>query len=68
PNAPVYASAVALTGGVVDTIFMAQGDGGRNTIKKVNAATGVVDAGFAPTYLGKPLTSPLRIATPGPRS
>ncbi|NBV46618.1 MAG: hypothetical protein EBR86_13520, partial [Planctomycetia bacterium] len=42
PNAPVYASAVALTGGVVDTIFMAQGDGGRNTIKKVNAATGVV--------------------------
>lgn len=68
PNAPVYAAAIAMTGGVVDTVFMAQGDGGRNTIKKVDAVTGVVDVSFAPTYLGKPLTSPLRIASRGPRA
>jgi hypothetical protein len=67
PNAPVYAAAAALTGGLVDTVFMAQGDGGVNTIKKVNATTGAVDATFAPTYGGKPLVSPLRIATRGPR-
>lgn len=64
PNAPVYAAASALGASpVVDTVFMSQGDGGKGTIKKVNATTGVVDATFVPTYLGKPLTGPLRIAT-----
>jgi len=64
PNSPVYAAASALgSSPVVDTVFMAQGDGGKGTIKKVNATTGVVDATFVPTYLGKPLTSPLRINT-----
>ena len=67
PNAPVYAAAAALSGGLVDTVFMAQGDGGVNGIKKVDATTGAVDATFAPTLGGKPLVSPLRIATRGPR-
>lgn len=63
-NSPVYAAASALGASrIVDTVFMAQGDGGRGTIKKVNATTGVVDPTFVPTYLGKPLTSPLRINT-----
>ena len=68
PNAPVYAGAAALNGAVVDTVFMAQGDGGRNGIKKLNASTGAVDPAFAPVYAGKPLLAPLRIATRGPRS
>lgn len=63
PNAPVYASALALTGGFADTIFMAQGAGGVGTILKVSAATGVVDPTFVPTLNGKTIVSPLRIAS-----
>lgn len=63
PNAPVYAAAAALASAFADTIFMAQGDGGIGTILKVNAATGVVDPTFTPTIGGKPIVSPLRIAT-----
>jgi len=63
PNAPVYAAAAALAGSFADTVFMAQGDGGVGTILKVNAATGVVDPTFAPTIGGRPIVSPLRIAT-----
>ncbi len=63
PNAPVYAAAAALTTALADTIFMAQGDGGVGTILKVNAATGAVDPTFAPTFNGRPIVSPLRIAT-----
>jgi len=46
---------------------MAQGDGGVNGIKKIDATTGTVDATFAPMFGGKPLVAPLRIATRGPR-
>lgn len=67
PNAPVYATAAALAGAFADTIFMAQGDGGVGTILKVNPVTGLVDPTFTPTYLGKPIISPLRIATRAPR-
>ena len=63
PNAPVYAAAAALSSAFADTIFMAQGDGGVGTILKVNAATGLVDPTFTPTIGGKPIISPLRIAT-----
>jgi|GEM_PF-2429931 len=64
-NTPVYAAASSLANpsGIVDTVFMAQGDGGVGTIKKVNSANGVVNPVFAPVYLGKPVVSPLRIAT-----
>jgi len=64
-NTPVYAAAssLAVVGGVVDTVFMAQGDGGVGTIKKVPAAGGNANQAFAPVYLGKPIVSPLRIAT-----
>ena len=64
-NAPVYAAASSLANasGLVDTVFMAQGDGGVGTIKKVNSTNGVVNPVFAPVYLGKPVVSPLRIAT-----
>ena len=48
---------------IVDTVFMSQGQGGKTSIKKVNASTGVVDPTFAVTYNGKPLVGPLRIAT-----
>jgi len=63
PNAPVYAAAAALASAFADTIFMAQGDGGVGTILKVSAATGLVDPTFTPTIGGKPIISPLRIAT-----
>lgn len=63
PNAPVYSAAAALAGAFADTIFMAQGDGGVGTILKVNAANGVVDPTFVPTLNGRPIVSPLRIAT-----
>lgn len=63
PNAPVYAAAAALTSALADTVFMAQGDGGVGTILKVNATTGAVDPTFKPTYNGRPIVSPLRIAT-----
>lgn len=63
PNAPVYAAAAALTTALADTVFMAQGDGGVGTILKVNAATGLVDPTFTPTFNGRPIVSPLRIAT-----
>jgi len=63
PNAPVYAAAAALTTALADTVFMAQGDGGVGTILKVNATTGVVDPTFTPTFNGRPIVSPLRIAT-----
>jgi uncharacterized repeat protein (TIGR01451 family) len=64
-NAPVYAAASSLANasGLVDTVFMAQGDGGVGTIKKVSSTNGVVNPVFAPVYLGKPVVSPLRIAT-----
>jgi uncharacterized repeat protein (TIGR01451 family) len=64
-NTPVYAAASSLANpsGLVDTVFMAQGDGGVGTIKKVNSANGLVNPVFAPVYLGKPVVSPLRIAT-----
>jgi len=64
-NAPVYAAASSLANpsGIVDTVFMAQGDGGVGTIKKVDSGSGVVNPVFAPVYLGKPVVSPLRIAT-----
>jgi uncharacterized repeat protein (TIGR01451 family) len=64
-NAPVYSAASSLADatGLVDTVFMAQGDGGVATIKKVNSTNGVVNPVFAPVYLGKPVASPLRIAT-----
>jgi hypothetical protein len=42
---------------------MSQGEGGKTSIKKVNASTGVVDPTFAVTFNGKPLVGPLRIAT-----
>ena len=62
-NTPVYAAGAALAESLVaDTVFMAQGDGGKGSIKKVNATTGVVDPAFVPLYNGKPLVSPLRIA------
>ena len=67
PNAPVFAAAAALRGGVVDTVFMAQGGGAMGRILKVDAATGALDPSFAPTYLGKPLTGPLRVATRSPQ-
>lgn len=63
PNAPVYSAAAALAGAFADTIFMAQGDGGAGTILKVNAANGVADPTFVPTLNGRPIVSPLRIAT-----
>lgn len=63
PNTPVYAAAAALASAFADTVFMAQGDGGLGTILKVNAATGVADPTFTPTVGGKPIVSPLRIAT-----
>ncbi|MFM8436708.1 MAG: hypothetical protein ACKOBP_15480, partial [Planctomycetia bacterium] len=63
PNTPVYAAAAALASTFADTIFMAQGDGGVGTILKVSAATGIVDPTFTPTSNGKPIVSPLRIAT-----
>jgi serralysin len=60
----VYAAASALgSSPIVDTVFMSQGEGGKTSIKKVNATTGVVDPTFAVTYNGKPLVGPLRIAT-----
>ena len=63
PNAPVYSAAAALASAFADTVFMAQGAGGIGTILKVNAATGAVDPTFKPTIGGKPIVSPLRIAT-----
>lgn len=63
PNSPVYAAAAALTGAVADTVFMAQGFGGVNTILKVAANSGAVDPTFVPTLNGKPIVAPLRIAT-----
>jgi hypothetical protein len=63
PNSPVYAAAAALTGTLADTVFMAQGFGGANTILKVDAKTGAVDSTFVPTHNGKPIVAPLRIAT-----
>jgi len=63
PNSPVYAAAAALTGSLADTVFMAQGFGGVNTILKVNAKTGLVDPTFVPTSGGRPIVAPLRIAT-----
>ena len=64
-NTPVYAAASSLANpsGIVDTVFMAQGDGGVGMIKKVDSGSGVVNPVFAPVYLGKPVVSPLRIAT-----
>jgi len=60
----VFAAASALgSSPIVDTVFMSQGDGGKSSIKKVNAFTGLVDPTFAVTYNGKPLVGPLRIAT-----
>jgi len=70
PNSPVYAAATSLlggSGGVVDTMFQSQGRGGVGGILKVNPATGVVDPTFAPTYNGKLIAGPLRIATRSPR-
>ena len=67
PNAPVYAAAAALAGGLVDTVFQSQGIGGVGGILKVNSATGAVDTNFAPQYGGKLLAGPLRIATRAPR-
>jgi hypothetical protein len=60
---PVNAAAAALASSFADTIFMAQGNGGVGTILKVNAATGLVDPTFTPTSEGKPIISPLRLAT-----
>jgi hypothetical protein len=62
-NVPVNAAAAALASSFADTIFMAQGNGGVGTILKVNAATGLVDPTFTPTSEGKPIISPLRLAT-----
>lgn len=62
-NVPVNAAAAALASSFADTIFMAQGNGGVGTILKVNAATGLVDPTFTPTSDGKPIISPLRLAT-----
>lgn len=67
PNSPVFAAAAALNGTVADTVFMAQGPGGVNTILKVDAATGVPDPSFTPTLNGRPIVSPLRIATGRPK-
>lgn len=63
PNAPVYAAAAALSSGLADTVFMAQGFSGVNTILKVDAKTGVVDPTFVPTLNGRPIVAPLQIAT-----
>lgn len=63
PNSPVYAAAAALSSSVVDTVFMSQGLGGTGSILKVNAMTGAVDPSFAPTFNGRRLSGPLRIAT-----
>lgn len=63
PNAPVYAASAALASAFADTVFMAQGFGGRGPILKVNAATGQVDSSFVASVKGVPIVAPLRIAT-----
>jgi hypothetical protein len=63
PNSPVYSASAALASVFADTVFTAQGVGGTGTILKLNAKTGAVDRSFVATLDGKPIVSPLRIAT-----